>query len=190
MAPLLGLLYWFQHSQPPFPPLTELTPVHARVAGWRERLKHGRPAHHYIEMRLEGLPTVFVVNLGNRLDDQSPAYEGVLGSLRAGDAVTVWARVAPPEPLAALDGDYAPADYADHTIEQAREASVEPLMPRYEVLQLERAGRRLIDYDTLAAAHASQVRLLHWIWLGSLALAALVYGRLLLDAVAVIRRRQ
>lgn len=197
--PLLWVLWVASFHQPPLPTLQTLVPLEGRVQAWRERLSPGRSSFRYIELRVRDVPTTFVVNLGDLLDDDSAAFQAVRSSLRLDQPLRLWARVAPPTPLDMLASDYDPARYADHRLGPAADnpwglgnyaatadTPAPPLMPRYEVLQLELDGRALLRWEQVAAGHRSEERLFKCIFLGTALLLVLLVGRLLLLGLAIL----
>lgn len=160
----------------PFPELAELEPLQGVVAGVERDFQPGRGGHRFLRMRVRGIDAEFLVNAGDRLDDGSDAYAVILKRLRPGVPVRLWARRIPP---GLLDDIEDLARYADHTLPgrggglasfdaaQARVAS-------FEVVQLELAGARTVDYDDIARAVRREDSMMIGLWVLTAGLVVLM----------------
>jgi hypothetical protein len=148
--PIAMLFVW-----PSFPDLDELTPVRAAIVSTqrhansfaRDRATARRSllrmlGHHEQRVRLGRVAVEFVIN-GDHFGSfgARPGLDTSLG-LAVGDVVTLWARRAPPDNFSPL---WSKSKYENHAIPAATSSG----LPRFEVVQLDAGGRRLLEYAAM-----------------------------------------
>lgn len=131
-------------------------------------------------MRLTGIPVMFAINYLDHLDSGSDEYKKLVRTLRIGDEVSVWAIPVGPglfdviafkehnrKPLHELDSSITKiVNSSLGTFRESRPATngSEQIL-KYEVVQMERNGQLLVNYDTIAKAIEMNDKMFYWLWI-------------------------
>lgn len=161
----------------PFPPLETLEQLTGRVAWVDPGFRPGRSGYAYLDFGVDGVDARFRFNDGDRVGDDTDTWARVRQRLRPGTALTLRARRRPP---ATYDDLSDLSVYTDHRLRgggglSTFDESAPP--PVFEILELDIAGTRVLDYATLERAVRRESLLLPVLWFLLACLAALMFWR-------------